>query len=131
VYLEEGEYEEGKPEYATLTYCWGKDKFLNTTRKTISSHKAGIRIVRLPRILYDAVKVAGWPGIWYLWIDALCVLQDSESDWAQECGRMAEYYSNSVVTISAMESTAANEGFLIPRSPSMIAPLRPKAAGNL
>jgi hypothetical protein len=37
----------------------------------------------------------------YLWIDSLCIIQDSKEDWAREAANMAYVYSNSYLTISA------------------------------
>jgi hypothetical protein len=48
----------------------------------------------------------------YLWIDALCILQDSVSDWEQESARMGQYYKYSWLTIAAGMSDEGESGFL-------------------
>ncbi|KAH8589343.1 heterokaryon incompatibility protein-domain-containing protein, partial [Bisporella sp. PMI_857] len=101
VYLREGNYDEPLPLFATLSYCWGVGKKLETTAETIEAHKRGIPITLLPRTIGDAVKVATWLGIQYIWVDALCIVQDSKDDWETECAKMGSYYNNSVLTISA------------------------------
>ena len=131
VYLEEFKGKADRPGYATLTYCWGSAPFIQTTKATIESHKSGLSLSQLPRTFHDAIKVAGHLNIQYIWIDSLCIVQDSESDWLKESSKMAAYYGNSVVTISALDSAAANEGFLIPREPEMMMSLPPDQVGGL
>jgi hypothetical protein len=47
----------------------------------------------------------------YIWIDSLCIIQDSKEDWASECGRMSDIYSNCFMTISAMSYENNERGF--------------------
>lgn len=37
----------------------------------------------------------------YIWIDSLCIIQDSVEDWRQEASLMGKVYQNAVCTISA------------------------------
>jgi hypothetical protein len=66
-----------------------------------------IPIESLPPTFQDAVHITRRLGFTYLWIDSLCIIQDSPEDWNQESGQMAYIYSNSVLTISA---EAARDG---------------------
>jgi hypothetical protein len=52
-----------------------------------------------------------------LWIDALCILQDSPADWASQSELMSSIYGNSHLTLSAMSSSHGDEGFLTLRDP--------------
>jgi hypothetical protein len=79
-----------------------------------------IPIESLPPTFQDAVHITRRLGFKYLWIDSLCIIQDSPEDWNQESGQMAYIYSNSVLTISA---EAARDGsFGIFRSANMCRP---------
>jgi hypothetical protein len=51
-------------------------------------------------------------GVRYLWIDALCIIQDSMDDKAVEIGAMERIYTNSTVTIAIVNAIGATEGFL-------------------
>jgi hypothetical protein len=51
-------------------------------------------------------------GVRYLWIDALCIVQDSADDWEQESKRMGSVYRNSKFTISALTSPSGTHGIL-------------------
>lgn len=57
---------------------------------------------QLPTLFKDAILFfARKLGIRYLWIDALCILQDDSKDWERESAVMAEVYSNPYLTIAA------------------------------
>jgi hypothetical protein len=51
-------------------------------------------------------------GIEYIWIDCLCILQDSKADWEHEAARMADVYSNAYLTIAASRAEHCEEGFI-------------------
>jgi hypothetical protein len=53
-------------------------------------------------------------GFRYIWIDALCIIQDSPSDKSAELPQMANIYSHSALTIFAARSNGSDEGFLKP-----------------
>lgn len=42
----------------------------------------------------------------------MCIIQDSNGDWAKECPRMADIYANSFLTISAASCQNKQEGFI-------------------
>jgi hypothetical protein len=48
----------------------------------------------------------------YLWIDSLCIIQDSKEDWANECSHMAGVYTNSYLTIAAVSCKDSLEEFI-------------------
>lgn len=98
------------PEFFTLSHCWGKTQLITTTMETLSEHQKGIAILDLPRTFADAVKVTKRLGIQYLWIDSLCIIQDSKEDWEREAQAMASIYQNSALTISATSSSDSQGG---------------------
>jgi hypothetical protein len=100
--------------YAALSHCWGNStqKPLTTTIENERSHEKGIPVESLPQSFKDAVAVARSLNIRYLWIDSLCILQNSESDWATESRQMADIYKNATVTIAAACSPDSHAGFL-------------------
>lgn len=79
-----------------------------------------IQIESLPPSFQDAVHITRRLGFKYLWIDSLCIIQDSPEDWAQESGQMASIYSNSVLTIAA--EAARDDSIGIFRSANMCRP---------
>lgn len=69
----------------------------------------------LPQSIQDAVLTARRIGIRYLWVDALCILQDSAEDKGREIERMGEIYSNANLTIAAANADDCSDGFLAKR----------------
>ncbi|PSN65474.1 HET-domain-containing protein [Corynespora cassiicola Philippines] len=98
--------------YAALSYCWGGDQTFKTTTNTIAQYELDIHLQSLPQGLQDAVCVAKRLGFSHIWIDALCIVQDSLSDKAYEIGQMARVYGNAAVTIAASRAKAVWDGFL-------------------
>lgn len=66
----------------------------------------------LPKTFQDSVTITRNLGLRYIWIDSLCIIQDSKSDWEQEAAQMADTYKNSYVTIAAESSQDSHEGIL-------------------
>ncbi|KAK3305979.1 heterokaryon incompatibility protein-domain-containing protein [Chaetomium strumarium] len=98
--------------YASLSYCWGDALPLRTTQSTYRDRQNGISFHQLPRTLQDAVTVTRALGIKYLWIDALCIVQDSQEDWEIQSSNMAAIYKNAYVVIAADIAKDCNSGFL-------------------
>lgn len=108
----------GEAPYAALSHCWGGHVPLKTTKETLEAYKGGLP--ELPRNFQDAILVARIVGLRYLWIDALCIVQDDPEDWATEAERMTTTYRSSALTISALNSEAPDVGFLGPRAQKSI-----------
>ncbi|KAL3608810.1 hypothetical protein FPOAC2_03821 [Fusarium poae] len=98
--------------YTALSYCWGRDTDLHfkTTQTTLEAHKAGIAWSSLPLVHREAILTALYLGIRYIWIDSLCIIQDSHEDWLSESVRMGSVYSNAHLTIAATSSSSPSEG---------------------
>jgi hypothetical protein len=60
-------------------------------------------------------------NLYYLWIDSLCIIQDSSEDWPREAARMTQVYKNAFVTISAASATDCAQGFLQERQVTRLA----------
>ncbi|CAG8953401.1 hypothetical protein HYFRA_00010149 [Hymenoscyphus fraxineus] len=104
-------------QYATLSYCWGTQSFTKLQRNNLSDFKQGIDLSLLPKTFTDATIAARKLGICYLWIDALCIIQDSPEDWAQEAVMMAKVYSYSTLTLAAAASKSSDGGLFYERDP--------------
>ncbi|KAF2659050.1 HET-domain-containing protein [Lophiostoma macrostomum CBS 122681] len=93
---------EGKTsQYATLSYCWGKTSQLKTTKARLEEFKEALPLDELSLVVTDAIEICRRIYIPYLWVDALCIVQDDEEDWATEASRMCDVYSSSFLTIAA------------------------------
>lgn len=111
--------------YAALSYCFGKGPVLTTTEKTLQERQAGIPMTILPQTVRDAVIWTRQLGLRYLWIDSLCILQDSLSDWEVELSTMTEIYRDATVTIAATAAPYAGSGCAPVRNKLQLAPFTP------
>jgi Heterokaryon incompatibility protein (HET) len=102
-------------DYIALSHCWGKDLPITTTTKTKNQRTRAIEWNELPPLFQDTVIIAHRLGIKYIWIDALCILQDDKSDWEQEASKMASVYANAYVTVAAVQAIDSNQRCLGPR----------------
>ena len=109
-----GQQREATVPYAALSYCWGADMtgIITTTTLNLSAHSQGVPLKTLPKSIADAVAVCRGINIRYLWVDALCILQDDTDDWRTESSQMAAIYINSEVTIAAHTAASCQDGFL-------------------
>jgi hypothetical protein len=109
------EYGSFCPPYATLTHCWGTNlpRDIITTQANLSQQMSGISVQSLPLNFQHAIYYAGWLGVQYIWIDALCIVQDLPDDWKAESVKMGAIYSGSVITLAAAWSEDSFGGFTI------------------
>lgn len=103
--------------YAALSYCWGTgSKVLKTTKDSLRDHKSGLIFAHLPKTLQHAVIIARRFKIPYLWIDALCIIQDDPEDWARESSMMCDVYSSAYLIIVASNSLSTSHGIFTSQS---------------
>ena len=101
-----------KAQYATLSYCWGSGvQHLTTTTSNLRDYMLALPC-GLPKTILDAVEVCRKVGIRYLWADALCIIQDNDSDKLDQITKMGSIYKNSTVTIVAASAENVTDGFL-------------------
>ncbi|KAF4465132.1 HET domain-containing [Fusarium albosuccineum] len=98
--------------YVALSHCWGMQQAFTTTRSNLDQRTAGIKQTDLPATFQDAITVTQGLGLQYIWIDSLCIVQDDESDWNHESGRMGGIYERSCCTIAASTASGDQAGFL-------------------
>jgi hypothetical protein len=99
--------------WAALSYCWGKTRTLTTTIASISERKAGFALDAVPKTCRDAILFARALSIPYIWIDSLCIIQDSSEDWEKEAARMCYTYENAIVTFAALDSPSSDTGLFL------------------
>ncbi|RFN46296.1 het-domain-containing protein [Fusarium flagelliforme] len=111
---------EPKP-YVTLSHCWGPSfpPWAKTIESNLESRLSsdGIPWEELPQTFRDAIVTTTRLGFDYIWIDALCIIQDSPADWGAEAMLMSEVYSYGALMLSSDASPDTNTGFF--RSASM------------
>jgi hypothetical protein len=104
--------------YITLSHCWGRTAHICTTTLNLDSHYKGILFSNLPQTFKDCITVARKLGIYYVWIDSLCIIQDQRADWARQSGMMGKVYENALFTVTAVSSPDSSTPFLGPDAPT-------------
>lgn len=101
-----------KGTYLTLSHCWGGGVAVKTILSNLDDYKERIPMHVLSANLRDAVLITRRLRFRYLWIDSLCIIQDSTADWETEASKMAQIYNRSTLTISASRAPSSETGFL-------------------
>ncbi|KAI0538009.1 heterokaryon incompatibility protein-domain-containing protein [Xylaria digitata] len=97
--------------YCALSYCWGTvSNAHQTTTKNLQRYYAAIPPRELPRTLLDAIHAARAMGFKYIWIDALCIIQDDNDDWSREAVKMTQVYANAALTITTSVGGSSHDG---------------------
>ncbi|OCL02287.1 HET-domain-containing protein, partial [Glonium stellatum] len=107
-------------EYTTLSHCWGTLDILKLKKDNIEALRKGFEINDLPKSFQDAIKVARYLQIRYMWIDSICIIQDDVDDWRREASKMADVYQHSFCTIAAAGAPDGSYGLFFRRDPGAI-----------
>jgi hypothetical protein len=96
--------------WVVLSHCWGNKREGITTSRNIAEREQRLEVDKLPVLFQDAIYITRRLGYKFIWIDSLCILQDSEADWRTESLKMAQYYGGSILNISASAAPDASTG---------------------
>lgn len=111
--------------YCSLSHRWGETKFVQLhieNRKRFMEE--GVEWHLLPQNFQEAIQIARTLEVYYIWIDSLCIIQDSDEDWKHEAGRMHSVYRNSYCNIAIADSKEDRKGAFRTRKPKDVAPVR-------
>ncbi|OCK73625.1 HET-domain-containing protein, partial [Lepidopterella palustris CBS 459.81] len=111
--------------YCTLSHCWGKIQPLRLTQNSRTQFLTKIPFDSLPRTFQDSISVCRWLRVRYLWIDSLCIIQDSNEDWLQEASLMSHVYRGSYLNIAALDAADCTNGLFFRRDPFFFKALPP------
>lgn len=100
------------PSYAALSYVWGPATVFRTIRDNIEMlmQPEGLPVSSFPKSIRDAMALAKELGFQYIWIDSLCIVQDSIEDKVQQLRMMDRIYSRASLTIVAAAGSHAGAG---------------------
>ena len=98
--------------YVALSYCWGGPQPMTLTKSTVDELRQGVPLSKFPQTLQDAATSTRKLGLRYLWVDALCILQDDPYYKDLEMAQMSRIYQNASVTICAASAESCHDGFL-------------------
>jgi hypothetical protein len=89
--------------FVALSYVWGQEIFFKTTTATLDAvmQPEGLKSVQLPPTVAEAIHLTKLLGYKYIWVDALCIVQDSSEDWIGMAAVMDSVYALATLTICA------------------------------
>ena len=106
--------------YTTLSYCWGTAPCFTLKEANLRDLKHSVSIDILPKTIRDAIFITRDLDVQYLWVDSLCIIQDSVDDWARECEVMGDIYAGSYCNIAATGAGSNEEGCIFERNPASV-----------
>lgn len=99
--------------YFALSYVWGPTNFFKTTKSNVRSLllPGGLAAphVQLPKTFLDAMRLVDLLGGRYIWIDALCIIQDGQMKHNQ-LQIMDQIYGRAYMTIVCLAGNSAHAG---------------------
>lgn len=123
IVLEEYAAGERRPPYITMSHCWetfNEEQVL--TSANINQLKTGLAKNSLAQKFRDVVEIAQWLQVEYLWVDALCIMQDSAHDWEQQSKVMGNIYAGSLCNIAAAGDIGTNSSCFRKRPVEIVEP---------
>lgn len=103
-------------EYFALSYCWSMQQYLTLTRSNFTKLQlpGSLASHLLAPTICDAINLTKAFGKTYLWVDALCIIQDSMEDKALWVSQMDSIYEHAALTIVAAASQDASHDAGLP-----------------
>ncbi|KAF5648598.1 hypothetical protein F52700_914 [Fusarium sp. NRRL 52700] len=108
--------------YIALSYCWGTHNAVTLTEATLILFQNEIPLASLPKTLRDAFTTTRDLGYEYLWVDALCIIQDSKPDWIKESSQMGSIYGSAALTLAAAGTPSVKDSIFSRRDPRAVRP---------
>ena len=99
-------------QYLTMSYRWGRDAMC-LKQNNLRDWHISIPEDELPRTLKDGVIACRLLGCKYIWIDALCIVQDCHDDWIRESALMDSIYSGSYLNLAASSAVDVDGGLFM------------------
>ena len=87
--------------YITLSHRWTQGCTAKLLKSNVQDLKQKLDYLVLPQVFRDTMFMAKRIGIFYVWIDALCIIQDDEDDWQKEASQMGTVYQNAYCNFGA------------------------------
>ncbi|KAF2278225.1 HET-domain-containing protein [Westerdykella ornata] len=96
--------------FVALSHCWGPVQIIRTLQNNYEEHLKHIDPSLLSKTFKEAVHTTRTLGYRYLWIDSLCIIQDSKEDWLEQAATMCDVYRYATFTIAAAHAPGGDIG---------------------
>lgn len=101
--------------FLALSYVWGQVETFSLQHDNVMDLEAPGALWEhrssTPKTISDAIQVTQRLGERYLWVDSLCIIQDSTHKQSQVLG-MGKIYGAAVLTLVAAQGSHANTGLI-------------------
>lgn len=103
---------EMQPKYLTLSYTWGDalQPVLTQSNGELWHARGSLEKVDIPRKIRDAMQLTRMIGYRFLWVDALCIVQDDNVARHHQLSQMHKIYQQADMTIIAADSEDCTKG---------------------
>ncbi|KAL4730863.1 hypothetical protein ACLX1H_002905 [Fusarium chlamydosporum] len=109
--------------YVAFSHCWGNTKRLELKRENASQLFTGFDTEVLPRTYKHAIAICVQLQYRFIWIDSLCIFQDSRSDWQHEATMMGSVYAKADLNLCAASAADSSEDIFPHRDQNLLTPL--------
>lgn len=101
-----------QPKYLALSYIWGdvQQPLLTQAHYQQWQVQGALRNVEIPQTARDAIRLTQIIGYRYLWVDALCIVQDDDSNRHHQISQMHKIYQQAELTIIAADAKHCDQG---------------------
>ncbi len=98
--------------FVALSYVWVDSNRIVLCKKTLKrwQRKKALTTIQLPKTFLDAIDLVKDLEEDYLWIDALCIVQDSDHQ-TEQMHQMDLIYSSAMLVVVAAAGQNADQGF--------------------
>ena len=86
-------------DYCSLSHCWDDGYGLCLSKGNVTSLRQSIPADGLTQTFHVAINIARERGLEYLWIDTLCIIQDSDEDIQAEVPRITQIHASAMFAI--------------------------------
>jgi hypothetical protein len=117
------------PSYITVSHKWRSTGMIKLLKSNLEGMHRGFQEQALPAVFRDAIILARALKIRYVWIDALCIVQDDPDELQNEISNMGHIYRNAVLNVGALQAAEVemkeeqeSPGLFADRDPQAISP---------
>ncbi|KAJ4289051.1 hypothetical protein N0V90_011393 [Kalmusia sp. IMI 367209] len=98
--------------YFALSYTWGRVDMFQTLKSNFDVRKqsGSLATIQFPKTIKDAMSFVLSLGERYLWVDAICLVQDDQAQMSRDVPNMDIVYGQAFATLAALGGTDANAG---------------------